>query len=485
MSKTIPQRRRRGDRPIRWQAGVAAVVAATTASLTGIGTAGAIDTDSAAASSVTATPDPVDDVTEDVTGVVEPVTGVITPTTTTTTTTAPPTTTTTTAPSTTTTTTPSTTTTTAVEADGAEDGSSGPSDPAPSGSSSMSDDRTGSPAPASSTATQPQPVPVAGGGDTTLDVGPVSPAEASPAGPVAGLAADRDALVGPLPGGLAMGPVSFDSLWGLDGLSVPDVTGPRIAAGPRSTAGLLESMGDRADDVEYVASVLAPFPVAGRARYSDDWGAPRSIPAPHPHRGTDIFAARDTPVIAASSGVLRRVATTAVGGRAIWLTGDDGTEYYYAHLESFDPSAVTGRRVELGQVLGGVGTSGNAVGTPPHLHFEIHPDGGPAVPPVPYLDKWLAQAAARLGVTIEPSDASGIGPIAIPGLGDGGTFPWRRDVDEDAGEEREALLSQAAGGGGVPTSGTGAGILAGLVALAAASRALSHRLRLGGDASED
>jgi murein DD-endopeptidase MepM/ murein hydrolase activator NlpD len=147
------------------------------------------------------------------------------------------------------------------------------------------------------------------------------------------------------------------------------------------------------------ARVLAPFPVAGPASFSDDWHAVRTAPSFHLHEGVDIFAARGTPVVAAAAGVVRRIVPdSAVGGRSLQVVTADGTYFYYAHLNSFARFLFEGTPVAVGDVLGAVGTSGNAEGTPPHLHFEIHPVGGPAVPPVPYLDGWLEQARARLGL---------------------------------------------------------------------------------------
>ena len=72
--------------------------------------------------------------------------------------------------------------------------------------------------------------------------------------------------------------------------------------------------------------------------------------------------------------------------------GADGTRYYYAHLESFAAGLTDGAKVIRGDILGTVGMTGDATG--PHLHFEIHPNGGAAVDPAPYLDRWLAQAAS-------------------------------------------------------------------------------------------
>jgi hypothetical protein len=179
-----------------------------------------------------------------------------------------------------------------------------------------------------------------------------------------------------------------------------------IAGGPRSTLSLLQML-DRLDlPPATIARIMAPFPVAGAASYSDDWGAPRSTPTPHSHQGVDVFAARGTPVIAAANGTVTSSSSTGAGGLSVRLTAQDGTYYYYAHLDRIAPAAANGRKVAPGDVLGFVGTTGNAEGGLPHLHFEIHPDGGAAVPPVPYLDRWLAEATdAARAVAGAPSPA--------------------------------------------------------------------------------
>jgi hypothetical protein len=157
---------------------------------------------------------------------------------------------------------------------------------------------------------------------------------------------------------------------------------------------VLEALGAAGVAPEVVAKVLAPFPVAGPASYSDDWAAPRLVPAFHLHAGTDVFAPRHTPVVASDDGTVSRLGHSAIGGISLRLTTAGGTYYYYAHLDAYAPGLVEGAAVTQGQVLGFVGTTGNAEGTSPHLHYEIHPQGGEAVPPVPYLDRWLAEALA-------------------------------------------------------------------------------------------
>jgi murein DD-endopeptidase MepM/ murein hydrolase activator NlpD len=176
---------------------------------------------------------------------------------------------------------------------------------------------------------------------------------------------------------------------------MPGVTSTRtLGFGGRSTSGILVRLSGLSLAPAAMARVLAPFPVSGLARYSADFGAPRHVPQPHVHDGTDIFAARGTPVIASADGVVSRMTIdSAVSGTALRVTTTGGTFFFYAHLDRFVPHLADGDRVARGDVLGFVGTSGNAEGTEPHLHYEIHPLGGAAVDPVPYLDQWLADAA--------------------------------------------------------------------------------------------
>ena len=122
-------------------------------------------------------------------------------------------------------------------------------------------------------------------------------------------------------------------------------------------------------------------PVKGTTQFTDSWGQPR--PGQRRHLGTDLFAARGTPVVASVSGTVAHT-SGAVAGLAFYLTGDDGNTYYGAHLDSLAASG----RVERGTVLGTVGSTGNAKGTTPHLHFEVKPGGGASVNPYPTLEAW-------------------------------------------------------------------------------------------------
>ena len=123
-------------------------------------------------------------------------------------------------------------------------------------------------------------------------------------------------------------------------------------------------------------------PVQGPRAFTNDWGNPRS--GGRRHQGTDMLAPRGTPVVASVSGTMRRH-SSGLGGVSFYLQGDDGNEYYGAHMDSY--SGASGR-VEQGTVIGYVGNSGNASGGPTHLHFEIHPGGGRAVNPYPTLSQY-------------------------------------------------------------------------------------------------
>jgi murein DD-endopeptidase MepM/ murein hydrolase activator NlpD len=136
------------------------------------------------------------------------------------------------------------------------------------------------------------------------------------------------------------------------------------------------------------------FPVYGPSSFIDTFGAPRSDVSGGWHHGDDIFAPLGAPILAVAAGTVFSVGWNDVGGNRLWLRDGQGNLFYFAHLSAFTPLAVNGNKVNAGDVLGFVGNTGDAQGTPTHLHFEIHPVGliglgyDGAVDPTSYLLAW-------------------------------------------------------------------------------------------------
>lgn len=130
--------------------------------------------------------------------------------------------------------------------------------------------------------------------------------------------------------------------------------------------------------------VALPVPVDGvrAARIADTFGAPRG--RDRTHQGVDIFAARGTAVTSATRGIVASVREGGLGGRQVWVIGPAGERHYYAHLDDWAPGLARGDIVRAGETLGTVGTTGNAQGTPPHLHYGIYGANG-AYDPLPLL----------------------------------------------------------------------------------------------------
>ena len=136
------------------------------------------------------------------------------------------------------------------------------------------------------------------------------------------------------------------------------------------------------------------FPVYGPVAFTDTFGAFRGDVPGNWHHGDDIFAPLGAPILAVASGTVFSVGWQPVGGNRLWLRDGQGNEFYYAHLSAYTPFAKNGAVVQAGDVLGFVGNTGDAEGTPYHLHFEIHPVGmlgygyDGAVDPTSYLMAW-------------------------------------------------------------------------------------------------
>jgi hypothetical protein len=159
------------------------------------------------------------------------------------------------------------------------------------------------------------------------------------------------------------------------------------------------------------------FPVVGPVSYINDFGAPRPG---GPHQGNDLMAAKKSPAVAAETGTVKYWTTSRSAGCMLYLYGESGTIYYYIHLNN-DLTAKndnrgkcvrgvaytvkSGARVAAGQQVAYVGDSGDANGGASHLHFEVHPGGGHAVSPYPYLQKaykllFAAKAGSPFSLTL-------------------------------------------------------------------------------------
>jgi hypothetical protein len=143
------------------------------------------------------------------------------------------------------------------------------------------------------------------------------------------------------------------------------------------------------------------FPVLGEAGYIDDFGQPRVGGL---HQGNDLMAPRKAIAVAAEGGKVKFWTTSTNAGCLLYLYGDSGTTYIYIHLNNdvgagndnkgkcvpgtaYASGLQDGDTVAAGEPFGFVGDSGDANGIHPHLHFEVHPHGGKAVSPYPFLQK--------------------------------------------------------------------------------------------------
>jgi hypothetical protein len=162
------------------------------------------------------------------------------------------------------------------------------------------------------------------------------------------------------------------------------------------------------------------FPVIGDAQLTNSFGDARGSRS---HEGEDIMTSRRSTAVAVEAGTVKWWTTSARAGCMLYLYGESGTTYLYIHLNNdltkendnrgscvegvaYWPGVESGDRVEAGEPIAYNGDSGDANAAGPHLHFEVHPNGGAAVAPYPYLvkaDRLLFSAALgskfSLGIT--------------------------------------------------------------------------------------
>ena len=220
-------------------------------------------------------------------------------------------------------------------------------------------------------------------------------------------------------------------------------------SGPRTSDQLVDALkpltdlGVPLDEAMRVG--MGRFPIAGRAHFVDDWWFPRFGPGWRLHEGTDLFAERNTPLRSPATGTVR-FSDGGLGGISVYVTQADGTYFYLTHLERRAAGLKPGQQVVTGDIVGYVGSSGNAAGGSPHLHFEVHPAikivtvgkgkkavtkavsapvrPGTVLPPIdpkPLLDLWIQEALAQVPAVVASYQANQ--PVPAPPAPTGPAVP--------------------------------------------------------------
>lgn len=173
--------------------------------------------------------------------------------------------------------------------------------------------------------------------------------------------------------------------------------GPLVVSSPNNSARLLEILSPLSRFglhlQEALLRVVGPFPVAGLTYWNDDWHACRDG-CSRLHEGLDIFGEEGTPLVATADGVVTQKLVGETSGISIEIQDAQGIQYFYAHMSGYAEPINIGDTVQVGQLLGYLGHTGNAMYTPPHLHLEFQPGGVPA-PPKPHVDQWIKIAEAE------------------------------------------------------------------------------------------
>ena len=139
--------------------------------------------------------------------------------------------------------------------------------------------------------------------------------------------------------------------------------GGPVAVAPEETATAIEAL--RAP-----SRLIVPVAGVRPGQLADSWGDARGG-GTRGHEALDIPAPRGTPVLAAAAGRVEKLWRSDAGGNTVYVRGDDGFEYYYAHLEAYAANLREGAKVRAGQPIATVGDSGNAGAGNTHLHFGV------------------------------------------------------------------------------------------------------------------
>ena len=151
------------------------------------------------------------------------------------------------------------------------------------------------------------------------------------------------------------------------------------------TQEVADKLGLADSDTSTAASFkLERFPIQGQCYYGNTWHAPRGNG--RLHVGVDVIAAEGNLLYAVVDGTITKQywdRPGALAGNGLRVAQDNGTYFTYLHMSGFAPGITVGTKVKAGDVVGFVGNTGSSATA--HLHFEIHPSGGAAVNPYPYL----------------------------------------------------------------------------------------------------
>jgi hypothetical protein len=212
------------------------------------------------------------------------------------------------------------------------------------------------------------------------------------------------------------------------------------------------------------------FPILGEASWQDDFGDPRGQGS---HEGNDIMAPWRAPVLAAEAGKVRFHTTSSRAGCMLYLNGESGTQYLYIHLNNdltadndnrggcvpgvaFAKGLKDGAKVAAGEVIAYNGDSGDANGIHPHLHFEVHPNGGGAVSPHKHLKKarrllFSAEAGTTFTLALKGKVANAAGQDLHVAVDHVRQWPGGRKVKQ-AGQQVAVIVPETATIEGVPSA---------------------------------
>lgn len=162
-----------------------------------------------------------------------------------------------------------------------------------------------------------------------------------------------------------------------------------------------------------VPRVFTPFIIGGEANWIDTWGAPRFGPGllVRTHEGQDVFCEYGDPVLAVENGTIE-YDKGGLGGTIARLHRGNGSYWYYAHLSDVNDKAIpNGSRVKPGDVIGYCGNTGNAITTPPHVHFGFYTKSGIAKDPMRKLIRWLRAAERHAALVLDRVEGDRVAKI--------------------------------------------------------------------------